>query len=175
METRDSTTRYELRSGDRTFTLDASSGDGGVFVELNDRRYRVVLKSAGPDLFEGSINGKPLTLRIEKETGSSIVITLDGETMVFERPSHGPERGEKGRAYVSKRINVLASPMPGRVVALKAKKGQRVRSGDPLMVIESMKMETLLTSDRDGMVAEIAVGEGEAIQRGQTLIVYDSG
>lgn len=144
-----------------------------MIVRLGDREYKVVLKSISPDTFEGRINEKPITVRIEKESASSITITVNGEMITFERPVYRPERsGEAQTAAVPKAADFLLSPMPGRVVTLKVKKGQKVAPGDPLMTIESMKMETVLTCDRDATVAEVSVKEGEAIQRGQKLLAY---
>jgi biotin carboxyl carrier protein len=144
-----------------------------VVVRLGDREYKVVLKSVSPDTFEGRINDKPITVRIEKETGSSITITVNGERIAFERSTYRPEKGVDAQVVaVPKTSDSLLSPMPGRVVTVKVKKGQRVAPGDPLMTIESMKMETLLTCDRDATIAEVRVEEGEVIQRGQTLLVY---
>ncbi len=149
------------------------SGEGYVVVRLGDREYKVVLKSVSPDTFEGRINDKAITVRIEKETGSSITITVNGERIAFERSVYKPEKsGDAQAVTIAKTSESLLSPMPGRVVTLKVKKGQRVARGDPLMTIESMKMETLLTCDRDATIAELRVEEGEAIQRGQTLLVY---
>lgn len=133
----------------------------------------MVLKSVAPDVFEGKINDKPITVRIDRETESSIVITVDGERAHFERLVSKPGRGGEQRTPVTVRVNEsLVSPMPGRVVTLRVTTGQKVVVGDPLMTIESMKMETLLTSDREAVVDEVLVKEGQAIQRGQTLITF---
>lgn len=172
-EARDSTTRYELQSPERTFTLDTVIGDGYILVRLGDKEYKVVLKNVAPSTFEGRINDKPITVRIERETESSIAITIDGETTSFERPTSRPWKGGDPRAPAAPRASdSLLSPMPGRIVSLKVTTGQKVRPGDPLMTIESMKMETLLTCDREATVTEILVEEGEVIRRGQRLIVY---
>ncbi len=59
--------------------------------------------------------------------------------------------------------------MPGRVVSVMARAGQRVKRDEPLVVPESMKMESVLRSDRDG---EVAVNEGDPVKRGQLLLSY---
>jgi glutaconyl-CoA/methylmalonyl-CoA decarboxylase subunit gamma len=172
-EVQDPTTRYDLHSSNRSLSADAVRGEGYTLVKLGGKEYRVVLKRAGPDILEGYVNDKPVSVKIEEETESSITLTIDGNRMVFERPIPRPEReGGKSETATPERRNSLTSPMPGRVVALKVREGQSVGPGDPLMIVESMKMETLLTSDRNAVVGEVRVKEGEAIRRGQTLIVY---
>ena len=169
----DSTTRYDLHSSNKSFSAETIREDGYTLVKLGGKEYRVALKRTAPDILEGYVNDKPVSVKIEEETESSITLTIDGNRVVFERPVFRPERGEgRSAAALPEGRNSLASPMPGRVVAVKVRVGQKVTPGDPLMIIESMKMETLLTSDRDAVVGEVRVKEGEAIRRGQTLIVY---
>jgi biotin carboxyl carrier protein len=66
--------------------------------------------------------------------------------------------------------DIAEAPMPGVVIAVHVKEGQPVSSGDTLMVIESMKLETAIKAWRDGVVAAVHVGVGQAFQRGAPLL-----
>lgn len=143
-------------------------------ADVNGKEFRVRLRRAeGPNNYQGRVNGKQVTVTLEEETESSITLVIDGNRMVFERAVFRPESGGRARASVPENKNDLKSPMPGRIVSLKVKRGERVRVGHPLVVLESMKMESVMVSDRDAMIKEICVKEGDAIQRGQTIIVYE--
>ena len=65
----------------------------------------------------------------------------------------------------------VKSPMPGKVVRALVAVGDAVVTGQPVMVVEAMKMENELKAPRDGNVHEIRVSDGQAIEAGQTLIV----
>ena len=67
----------------------------------------------------------------------------------------------------------LRAPMPGRVVALLVKPGDRVRRGTPLLALEAMKMEHVLTAPADGVVAEICAHEGAQVAEGVTLVEFE--
>ena len=69
---------------------------------------------------------------------------------------------------------LILSPMPGKVVGSLVKKGDRVELGDPLVILESMKMEIAVRSDRQGVVREILVADGDSVKRGQGLVRLDS-
>lgn len=67
----------------------------------------------------------------------------------------------------------LESPMAGKVVKIIATAGQEVAIGDPLVVVEAMKMENDLKAHRDGLVSAIAVAEGQAVEIGDVLVTID--
>jgi len=59
--------------------------------------------------------------------------------------------------------------MPGSVVRIEASAGQRVGAGQPVLVLEAMKMEHQIVAPADGLVAEIRVTPGEQVQAGDVL------
>ena len=63
----------------------------------------------------------------------------------------------------------LVAPMPGNVVRIEAEAGRRVRAGQPVLVLEAMKMEHQIVAPADGLVAEVRVGPGDQVQAGDVL------
>jgi biotin carboxyl carrier protein len=66
----------------------------------------------------------------------------------------------------------ILSPIPGVVQKVFVKAGDRVNAGDPLLVIEAMKMKNTFRSAHELTVAEVNVAEGEIIKAGQKLIGF---
>ena len=66
---------------------------------------------------------------------------------------------------------VVRAPMPGTVVAALAEAGQQVRAGQPLVIVEAMKMEHTVTAPADGVVAELTVKPGQPVRMDETLAV----
>ncbi|WP_209832587.1 acetyl/propionyl/methylcrotonyl-CoA carboxylase subunit alpha [Ruegeria sp. HKCCE3926] len=66
--------------------------------------------------------------------------------------------------------NVIEAPMPGLVKAVFATAGQTVQKGDRLAILEAMKMEHSLLAARDGIVAEVLVGDGSQVEAGAALV-----
>lgn len=64
----------------------------------------------------------------------------------------------------------LTANIAGTVVKVLVEDGQSVSSGDTLLVLEAMKMETEVTAPKDGTIAAVRVSVGEAVQNGQVLI-----
>lgn len=64
----------------------------------------------------------------------------------------------------------VASPLAGVVVSVAVTAGDRVEAGQPLLMLEAMKMQTTVAAPRSGTVAAVAVAAGAAVQEGQRLL-----
>ena len=71
-------------------------------------------------------------------------------------------------------VGSLKSPMPGQVVAFKVAVGDSVKKGEPLAVIEAMKIEHTITAPTDGVVAELLFNAGDLVADGDELLRIDS-
>ncbi len=67
----------------------------------------------------------------------------------------------------------LVSPMPGKVVELHVKKGDRVKAGDNLLMIEAMKMNHNVKANEDGIIAELFVQENDQLDYGAVLMIIE--
>ncbi|GAB2950283.1 acetyl-CoA carboxylase biotin carboxyl carrier protein subunit [Hymenobacter coalescens] len=72
----------------------------------------------------------------------------------------------------SNKINEVKAPMPGLIVDIRVVPGQNVEKGEPLLVLEAMKMENILKSPGDGVVSAVKVGMRDNVTKGQVLIQF---
>ena len=79
---------------------------------------------------------------------------------------------EVNAAELPEGTEAVPSPVPGSVWKLAAAPGDAVKAGDPLLIVESMKMEIAVPAPADGTVVEIRCAEGQAVSLGQTLAVF---
>ncbi|MDG1098582.1 MAG: biotin/lipoyl-binding protein [Bacteroidia bacterium] len=70
------------------------------------------------------------------------------------------------------KVTNLSSPMPGLVIKSSVKEGDEVKKGEPLMVLEAMKMENILKATADVTIDKINVKAGEAVEKGAILIEF---
>lgn len=101
-------------------------------------------------------------------SGSEVELAVDGARFVFaqEAKSHDAESEATSDP-------VIPSPMPGTVVLLRVVDGAHVDAGDPVLVVEAMKMEHVLTSPVAGTV-RVKAAVGDRVARGQALAVIDT-
>lgn len=70
-------------------------------------------------------------------------------------------------------VRELMAPMPGMVLEMHVEAGQEVNTDDPLLVLEAMKMENIILSPRDGVISEVKVVQGAAVEKGVVLITFE--
>ncbi len=68
------------------------------------------------------------------------------------------------------KISDIKAPMPGLVLSVQVQEGQEVQHGEPLLVLEAMKMENLIKSPGSGRVKRIHVSNGNTVEKNQLLI-----
>ncbi len=68
---------------------------------------------------------------------------------------------------------LLLCPMPGLVVSIAAQLGQEVKAGEPLAVVEAMKMENVLRAERDGRIKRIACKPGDSLPVDAVILEFE--
>jgi methylmalonyl-CoA carboxyltransferase small subunit len=86
-------------------------------------------------------------------------------------PSAPPARSTA--APVADEAKVCRSPISGLVVRVTTQVGQSIQANDVLLVLEAMKMETVITSPVAGKVARVLANVGDAVQSGQVLVEFE--
>lgn len=98
----------------------------------------------------------------------SIVIFLNGEAIHFERP-------QTGNAHNDTQDHGLHAPMNGTIINVAVSAGQQVSAGDPLLILEAMKMEYVIRAPEDGLIEAVFFHAGEQVKEGEALLAFASG
>lgn len=125
--------------------------------------------------------GKTLMVRTQaigdtdEEGYVRVFFELNGQPRVAKVPdrAHGAAGAQARRKAEDDNPAHVAAPMPGVISMLAISAGQKVKTGDALLSIEAMKMETALHAERDGTIAEVLVTAGSQIDAKDLLIVYE--
>ena len=79
------------------------------------------------------------------------------------------DTGERAEGEAAAGDGAILSPMPGKIVSVAAKAGAKLKKGDPILVLEAMKMEHTLTAPFDGKLAELNAKPGAQVSEGVLL------
>jgi acetyl/propionyl-CoA carboxylase alpha subunit len=145
-----------LTINDQPFAWDiADLGDGRFHVLYEGRSYNA-------ELVEADYTTKQLTIKVN---GQAIMLQAqDRFDLLLQRLGMSNAAATK--------VNELKAPMPGLIVDIRVEPGQAVQKGDPLLVLEAMKMENILKAPTDGTVGSIKVQLRDNVQKGQVLVQF---
>ena len=121
--------------------------------------------------------GKTLLIRLQGKTEVpeegvvKLFFELNGQPRVIRVPLAGAKAKAENRKAEDGNANHIAAPMPGMIVNVAVKPGQRVEKGDPLVSIEAMKMETSIRAEQSAVVQEVLVKHGETVGARDLLVV----
>ena len=157
------------------FAVSAKSVAGGFDVDVAGRTVQVRGDwTPGAGLFEGSYNDVPATVQVRRfgegfrlATGGAQADVIVRGRQVAELAAHMPVKAAlDGQQF-------LHSPMPGMVVAINVRVGDEVEAGQSLAVVDAMKMENVLNSERQGRIAKVHVAPGDNLSVDQVILEFE--
>jgi methylmalonyl-CoA carboxyltransferase small subunit len=122
-----------------------------------------------------AINGKIYEVEVEAVDPDAPAV-LARNLAIGTAPVRVPAAPAAPAASDTQEINeakVCRSPVTGVVIRVAARVGQSLQTGDVLLVLEAMKMETNITAPGPGKIAAIPVQEGESVQSGQVVVEFE--
>ena len=149
-------------------------GADGVTVVLDDRAVPVAgAWQPHESLFIGTVAGTAVTVQVRRR-GTALGLHWRGCTVTARvRTPRAAELAarmpEKAALDLSR---FLLSPMPGLVVALPAAEGDAVRAGQPLAIVDAMKMENVLRAERDGRIVAVHAKVGDSLAADQVIMEF---
>lgn len=154
--------KYAVSVGEASFELMAKEIEALDIIQQSPTQFHLLDKQKSYQievlhidltrkLLQLSINGNPYELAIKDE------VDLLVKKLGFSTTS-------------SQKQKFIHAPMPGLILDIIAQPGAEVQKGDPLLILEAMKMENILKAEGEGVVKLIEVEKGAAVEKGQLLI-----
>jgi propionyl-CoA carboxylase alpha chain len=129
----------------------------------------------GLPLLHLRLDDRIVTVQIERLPGRAFRLVHHG---VIRRAQVLPPRAAELAALMPEKIaadtsRLVQSPMPGLLTAVVVAEGQEVKAGEPLVVVEAMKMENVLRAERDGKVAKLRAKPGDSLAVDQVILEFE--
>ncbi|HEX2762630.1 MAG TPA: acetyl/propionyl/methylcrotonyl-CoA carboxylase subunit alpha [Allosphingosinicella sp.] len=165
-----------VRLGERNFSIRFERFEGGVLASLDGGEGREVIGrwEPGQPLFRGTIDGRSRTVQVAR-AGRQWRLTTRGRSHRADvLPAHVASLSRYMIEKVSPDLSkYLLCPMPGLLAALHADEGDRVEAGQPLAVVEAMKMENILRAEKAGTVKTVAAKPGESLAVDAVILEFE--
>jgi biotin carboxyl carrier protein len=169
-----------------------------TYVALLDKGTReesIDIREQSPGVYEVKLRGKVHVVDAYRHDYGTLSVVVDGKSYTAMLDPRGPAVNVKirGRSVFpieildEKRLRMrraagkftvegkqtVTAPMPGKIVKVLVKPGDAVTVGQPLLVIEAMKMENELKSPKDGKIVELHVKEGQPVEGNAKLCAVE--
>ena len=163
--------KWVIRGVEEDREVEVNRRDDRFVVELDGREVAVELVP-----LDGAIaslrlpeDGRSYHITYHKGSNGSWKVGVGERELELEvlTPAEAIEDVSAGREGGPSR---LTAPIPGKVVSVKVAEGDEVEPGQPLVVLEAMKMENELAAEQKGRVAAVHISEGNTVEGGEVLI-----
>ncbi len=157
---------YAATTEAKAYALGVTYHPKGWTLDFGGNKHALALVARDQDRLAIRLDGNAVQGTVRRE-GESLHVFSGGthHVLAWEDPlAHAGEHEAAGGR--------LTAPMPGKVVAVIAASGQTVRKGEPLVIMEAMKMEHTISAPSDGLVEEVLYQVGDQVADGAPLLAF---
>jgi biotin carboxyl carrier protein len=154
---------YEIEPLEEGFTIneeqlicDVIQVEPGYFHIISDK------KSYTAEVVKADVAAKTFTIKINGRV-YPLVIKDRFDLLLEKMGINGSTAGK---------VNNIKAPMPGLIIDLKVKAGDSVKVGEPILILEAMKMENIIKSPGEGVVKSVKIKKGDSVEKNQVLIEF---
>lgn len=156
----------------RTVNIETDKKDkgeaDGFIVSFGEKEYRFNATCVSPNCFSILLDGRNMIAYVA-ESENNVYVHINGQAVKLDKVKDDRNTFAKDAVeFVSK--DEISTPMPGKVVKVLVKEGEKVRAKQSLVIVESMKMENEIKSPTDGKVKSIHFEQGDLVKPGQPII-----
>ena len=167
--------KFQAQVGDSIYQVEINRDDNHVTARIDDREYDLGVSQPEPNVYLFKDSGKIHEFFVAPRSSPDAPLTVSGRDGNVEVKLIDPKRLRGGSAAggAADGTAEIKTLMPGKVVRVIAKLGDHVEKGDPVLVVEAMKMQNDLKSPKAGIVKEIRVKESATVSAGDILAVIE--
>jgi len=137
--------------------------------KINGNEYLVNIENVEGNIADIEVNGTPYKVELQKELRQTKTPKLVRPEVIPTTDTHPSVA--KTNSPGSATAGSIKSPLPGVILDVLVKPGDEVKVGQRLIVLEAMKMENNIDSDKTGKVVDVKVRKGDSVLEGEVLVI----
>lgn len=156
--------KFEIQQAEGALLVNGQQMDWDLEA-LGGNRYHLLWQGRSYQVELVSMNKEEKSLKLQLNGQVHTVQVKDRYDLLLEKMGLSDLAASK--------INQLKAPMPGLILSVNVEAGQEVQKGDPVLILEAMKMENVLKSPGEGVIKEVKVKQGDSVEKNQVLVVFE--
>jgi biotin carboxyl carrier protein len=167
--------KLQAQVGETLHTVEIKRDGDRVFARVDEREYELEASEPEPNVYLLKHNGNIHEFYVAPalQPGSPQIVSSRSGDVEITLIDPKRLRGSAAAGAAADGLAEIRTMMPGKVVRLVAKAGDQVEKGDPVLVVEAMKMQNDLKATKTGIVKEIRVNEGATVSSGDILAIIE--
>jgi biotin carboxyl carrier protein len=165
--------KFEIDIGNQRRVVELERTRQGWHATLDGQDIGLDAAEIAPNVFSILLDGESHEVRVAPSTDGRLTLQSAGQEFVAEVSDPRSWRGAHHRAIEAEGRQLIAAPMPGKVIRLLVQAGEKVEAAQGLLVVEAMKMQNEIRSPKSGTVEKLLVKEGQPVNAGEVLIWID--
>jgi biotin carboxyl carrier protein len=165
--------KFEVQISGKTRTVELQRNSDRWQISLDGAALDADAIEISPNVFSVLLNGESYEVRIAIASDSKLTLQTRHHEFVAEVVDPRAWRGRHHGAVEAQGRQEIVAPMPGKVVRVLVKAGDKVEAGQGLLVVEAMKMQNEVRSPKTGTVERLLAREGHAVNAGEVLAWID--
>jgi biotin carboxyl carrier protein len=161
--------KFDIRISDKTRTVELRRHNDGWQVSMDGVALDADAAEIAPNVFSILLNGESFEVRVAPGSDGKLTLQTRHHEFIAEVADPRAWRGRRHGAVEAEGRQQIVAPMPGKVVRLLVKVGDKVEAGQGLLVVEAMKMQNEVRSPKTGTVERLLAKEGQPVNAGQVL------
>lgn len=145
--------------------------------KINGNDYSVSISKVEEGSAEVTVNGAQFNVELEKETimpkVATVVQVAPDPQVVAEAATTPRPQVPTARPSAANAASAVKSPLPGVILSINVSVGDIIKEGHRLLILEAMKMENNIDSDRSGTVTSISINKGDHVLEGDLLLTIE--
>ncbi len=137
---------------------------------IGGMHYDVDVVNVEDNIAEVEVNGTVYKVEIETKVQQTKTPKLV-RSVISPSTESDKSTVKTSKPTEAKGTGTIKSPLPGTILDVRVREGDRIRIGDLLLVLEAMKMENNIKSDKEGIVKEVRVRAGDSVLEGDLLVI----
>jgi biotin carboxyl carrier protein len=161
---------YEVTEGKEKVRVELrEAGDNLYDVTIGEHTVRVDVAKSGRTIYSVIEDGQQFEAMVDERGGPKFDVLVRGQLFHLEAIDERSRMLSQSAAVVATGPETVTSDMPGKIVKLEVAVGDAVSAGQPVVIVEAMKMENPIPSPIDGVVTDITVSPGDTVESGAPL------
>ncbi len=157
--------KIDDKTSNAELTAEKQEIEKSFSVKIDGKTYKIEMPRVARD--------QPFTVKVDEASFKAEIKTpavKSSLTTFSPTPSTSMKRNAAQKQATE---GAVTAPMTGKIIKVRAKKGDEVEQGQVLCVIEAMKMENEITAPKAGTVKEVTVSEGSSVSEGEILLIIN--